>query len=160
MSEPYSYLPVAGSDRPTQIGGVICTARDSAPDSRDTTEQKIQTPTMNEDGAQYVLTHGPQIWHYALSSAAQQTNTAVHAAPGAGLSIYLTDIYFAAGGAVTLTLEDGDATFKWAYPAQTAGDGAKDSRASPIKLTANKALQLDTSAAVQVYVTLSGYIAP
>jgi hypothetical protein len=160
MAEPYSFTPSNLTHAPQPVGGVICTARDAAPGARDVAEGNVTTHCTNEDGALYVLPYSPQIWKYSLSSATQQTNTAVHAAPGSGLSIYLTDIFYAAGGAVTLILEDGDATFLWGYPAAASGDGAKDSRITPIKLTANKALQLDTSAAVQVYVTITGYIAP
>lgn len=160
MAEPYSYTPANNTHAPELSGGNICTARDTAPAARDTTEGNIQTKVVNEDGAQFVLPYSPQIWKYSLSSASQQTNTAVHAAPGASLSLYVTDIFFAAGGAVTLTVEDGDASFLWAYPAQAAGDGAMAHFMTPIKLTANKALQIDTSAAVQVYVTITGYVAP
>lgn len=160
MAEPYSYLPSNLVHAPEMVGGVICTARDSAPDNRDTDENNVQTCVVNEDGAQYVLPHPPQIWKYSLSSATQQTNTAVHAAPGAGLSLYVTDLFFAAGGTVTLTVEDSDASFLWAYPAQAAGDGATHTFIVPIKLTANKGLQIDTSGNVQVYVTITGYIAP
>lgn len=160
MTEPYSYLPSNLTDAPEQVGGVICKARDAAPDNRDTTEGRIQTKVVNEDGAQYALPYGPQIWSYSNQSSSTQTDTAVHAAPGANLSIYLTDIYVAANGPVTITLEDGDNTFLWRYYAQAAGDGAKDSRFVPIKLTANKSLTYTTSGAVEHTVVLSGTIAP
>ena len=98
-------------------------------------------------------------WDYQLSTATQQTDTAIQAAPGAGYAIYITDIYVAAGGAVTITLQDEDNTFLWAYPAQAAGYGAFCSFRTPIKVATNKQLEIDTSGNVQVYVVVNGYTA-
>lgn len=139
---------------------VVEDSADSAPANRVSTEGDSVKAVANRDGALYMLPHSPQIWDYKLQTGTQQTDTVVHAAPGANLAIYITDIYCSAGGAVTITLQDEDNNHVWAYPAAASGDGAKDSRLCPIRVTTNKALEIDTSGAVQVYVNVSGYIAP
>jgi hypothetical protein len=160
MAQPYTYTPDVDLDIPQQIGGVICEIETTAPAQRDDTKDKVTTQAYTPDGAAFIIPHPPQIWTYELSTAAQQTDASVVAAPGANLEVHLTDIYVAAGGAVTITLEEDGTTFKWAYNAQAAGDGAAVSRRVPIILAANKALTITTSAAVQVYVALGGYINP
>jgi hypothetical protein len=160
VAEPYSYQPSLGYDKPQMVGGNICTARDSAPASRDLVEGRINAVVTDEDGTQFVHPHGPQIWSFSANPNTIQANTVVHASPGAGLSLYVTDIYVSMAGAAVFNLEDSTSVFLWAYQSAALGDGAKDSRFSPLKLVANRGLQYDLSANVQTYITISGYIAP
>lgn len=90
--------------------------------------------------------------------ASAQTNTSVIAAPGASLSIYITDIMLSNGAtAGNVTLLDGSGgTVKWeAYPAINGGAVLTGLR-QPIKLTANTALCL-TSTTVTTHSIFIGY---
>lgn len=90
--------------------------------------------------------------------ASAQTNTSVIAAPGASLSIYITDIMLSNGAtAGNVTLLDGSGgTVKWeAYPAVNGGAVLTGLR-QPIKLTANTALCL-TSTTVTTHSIFIGY---
>ena len=89
--------------------------------------------------------------------ASAQTNVSVIAAPGASLSIYITDIQLSNGAtAGNVTLLDGSGgTVKWeAYPA--INGGAVLNLRQPIKLTANTALCL-TSTSVTTHSIFIGY---
>ena len=89
--------------------------------------------------------------------ASAQTNTSVIAAPGASLSIYITDIMLSNGAtAGNVTLLDGSGgTVKWeAYPA--VNGGAVLNLRQPIKLTANTALCI-TSTTVTTHSIFIGY---
>lgn len=90
--------------------------------------------------------------------ASAQTNVSVIAAPGASLSIYITDIMLSNGAtAGNVTLLDGSGgTVKWeAYPAINGGAVLTGLR-QPIKLTANTALCL-TSTTVTTHSIFIGY---
>jgi len=89
--------------------------------------------------------------------ASAQTNVSVIAAPGASLSIYITDIQLSNGAvAGNVTLLDGSGgTVKWeAYPA--INGGAVLNLRQPIRLTANTALCL-TSTTVTTHSIFIGY---
>lgn len=89
--------------------------------------------------------------------ASAQTNVSVIAAPGASLSIYVTDIQLSNGAtAGNVTLLDGSGgTVKWeAYPA--VNGGAVLNLRQPIRLTANTALCL-TSTTVTTHSIFIGY---
>jgi hypothetical protein len=89
--------------------------------------------------------------------AAAQTNTSVIAAPGAGLSIYITDITISNGAtAGNITLLDGSGgTVRFEiYPA--INGGVDKQLRQPIKLTANTALCI-TSTTVTTHSIFIGY---
>lgn len=93
--------------------------------------------------------------------ASAQTNTSVIAAPGASLSIYITDIQLSNGAtAGNVTLLDGSGgTVKWeAYPA--INGGAVLNLRQPIKLTANTALCLTSVTCTTHSIFIGYYIAP
>ena len=56
----------------------------------------------DRDGTQFVHPHGPQIWSYHLDTSSAQTDTTVHASPGSGLSLYVTDIILSNGAATAI----------------------------------------------------------
>ena len=91
-----------------------------------------------------------------------QSNNTLVAAPGAGLSIYVTDVIFGTLNTATLSLQDEDdnAVIATLYAA-TAGS-FQVSLKTPVKLTANKALEWDStvSGSIAHNVTVCGYIAP
>lgn len=93
--------------------------------------------------------------------ASAQTNTSVISAPGASLSIYITDIMLSNGAtAGNVTLLDGSGgTVLWeAYPA--VNGGAVLNLRTPIRLTANTALCITSTTVTTHSIFIGGYIAP
>lgn len=144
--------------QPVPLGLYVETPEDTVPSNRVTAEGKVARLAGDADGALYVRPHGPQMWNVSAEQTAQQTDTTVHAAPGVGLSLYVTDIFVACNGAVTVTFEEGTATFKWRYYASAAGDGASVHFLTPLKILANTALTVTSSAGVTITYVVSGYI--
>jgi hypothetical protein len=97
-------------------------------------------------------------WDYANQSSSAQTDTVVRAAV-VGQRHRITDIYFAAKGAVDVTIEQGTSVFKWRYYASAASDGASLSLRAPITLAANTAVTYTTSAAIEHTIVVTGYTA-
>jgi hypothetical protein len=93
-----------------------------------------------------------------------QTNTELVAAPGASLSIYITDVVVSSVGAQTTKLvEDGAGTPVDRVPilyTGTASESVSMHFAQPIRLTANKNLAWTSTAAVATSVLVNYYIAP
>lgn len=159
---------VAGADahdatasaNPVVASGVAQENDDTAPPNQVSAEGDVARLAATRDGALHTVTHPPRIWHTANEYTTQQTDTTVKAAPGATLSLYITDIEVLANGAVTITLEEGTTTLKFRYYAGGQGDGVARSYTVPKKLTANTALTVTTSAGVTVFVGIHGYTAP
>ena len=102
----------------------------------------------------------PRFWHVSADYGAAQTNTSVKAAPGASLSLYVTDIQISNGataGNVTLLDGSGGTVLYELYPA--INGGATLSLRNPIKLTANTALCVTSTSCTTHSVFVSGYIA-
>ena len=99
-------------------------------------------------------------WDVSVEYATAQTDTELQAAPGAGLSLYLVDIYLVAKGAVDITLEQAGNSLKFKYDANAVGDGGKAGFVEPVKLEENTALTLTTSAAIPVTAVIVGFIGP
>lgn len=103
----------------------------------------------------------PRFWHVSADYASAQTNTSVKAAPGASLSLYITDIQVSNGataGNITLLDGSGGTVLYELYPA--INGGAVMSLRSPIKLTANTALCITSTTVTTHSIFVSGYIAP
>jgi len=109
-----------------------------------------------------VNTFHPNLWTItpaAYSSA--QTNASVKAAPGAGLSLYITDIFVSNGataGIITLLDGSGGTVIFRAYTA--INGGAVLNLQTPIRLTANTALCITSTTVTTHSVTISGFTAP
>lgn len=102
----------------------------------------------------------PRFWHVSADYASAQTNVSVKAAPGASLSLYITDIQLSNGataGNVTLLDGSGGTVLYEVYPA--INGGAVLSLRNPIKLTANTACCLTSTTVTTHSIFLSGYIA-
>lgn len=154
---------VAVAGNPLLVCGRAETAEDSDANTsanRTDTDGDATRLAVDRYGVLFVRHGTPFQFSFTNKSASQQTNAAIHAAPAAGLSIYITDIYFAANGAVNVTIETATPTTLWAYYAAAGGDGATFQPKVPIKLPAATALQYDTSAAVEHTLVVCGYIAP
>jgi hypothetical protein len=102
----------------------------------------------------------PRFWHVSADYSSAQTNASVKAAPGAGLSLYITDLQISNGataGNVTLLDGSGGTVLYELYPA--INGGATLSLRNPIKLTANTALCVTSTTVTTHSVFVSGYIA-
>lgn len=149
------------SGNPVSIGGATETPADSAPANRVSAEGDLARVAMDPDGSVFVLPHGPQIWTYHEDSSSALTDASVHAAPGAGLSLYVTDIVVSTGAATALNVffEEGSTKVLGPfYLEAVAGRGLVIQFRTPKKITANTALTVTTSAAIAHSVEVQGYI--
>ena len=152
---------VAGN--PVTIGGVGETAADSAPSTRASADGNAVRMAVDRDGAVYVLPHGPQVWSYHENSSSALTAATVHAAPGSGLSLYVTDIVCSTGAATALNIlfqESSTTVLGPYYLEAVAGRGIAIQFRTPKKITANTALTVTTSAAIAHGIDVTGYVAP
>lgn len=102
----------------------------------------------------------PRWFNVSADYASAQTNTVVQAAPGASLSLHITDLVISNGAtAGNITLLDGSGgTVKFEiYPA--INGGVSLSLRNPIKLTANTALCITSTTVTTHSIFVSGYIA-
>lgn len=150
----------AAAGNPLLCGAIAEVPEDTAPANQVSADGDAVRIAASRDGAIYTHPHPPRIWHVSAEHTTAQTDTTVKAAPGAGLSLYITDIVIHCNGAVTVSLEEGTTTLKFRYYGNGIGDGSAPSFKCPIKLTANTALTVTTSAAVTTFVLVSGYTAP
>lgn len=153
---------VAAPANPVVVGGQMETMADSAPATRAGTDADA-VKLAAVDGALYVVTTAPQTWSYHENSSSALTDASVHAAPGAGLSLYVTDICVSTGAATALNVffEEGATTVLGPYYLEAvAGRGMKIHFQTPKKITANTALTITTSAAIAHGIDVLGFIAP
>lgn len=153
----------AAAGNPLLIAGVAQDTDDTAPPNRVSAESDATRLATDRDGSLFVRPHGPQVWSYHLNTSSAQTDTSVHAAPGAGLSLYVTDIVFSSGAATAINLffEEGASTVLGPYYLEAvAGRGLHIRFGTPKKITANTALTLTTSAAIAHSVDVTGFTAP
>jgi len=147
------------SGNPVAMSAIAQDMDDTGPPNQVDAENDVVRIAADRDGGVFVHTHGPRIWSYAAEHTTTQTNTSIKTGPASGLSFYITDIYVVANGAVTITIEDTTAVLLWRYYAAAAGDGAVCNFTTPIKVVATRGIQLDTSAAVTVFISVNGYTA-
>ncbi len=150
--------PIAGN--PILLAGIAETPDDSVPGNQSSAEGDATRLATDRDGALYTHPHPPRIWHAAAEYTAQQTDATVKASPGAGLCLYVTDVFVACNGAVDVTLEEGTATLKFKYYASGKGDGVAQRFGVPLKLAPNTALTVTTSGSVSVTLCVSGFTGP
>jgi hypothetical protein len=116
----------------------------------------------NRAGIQYVADYHPNSWTVNGEYSGAQTNTSLKAAPGAGLSLYMTDILISNGataGSVKLIDGSGGAT-KVGTLYFAVNGGCAISFKTPIKLTANTALCVTSVSVTTHSVTVNGFTAP
>lgn len=149
----------AASGNPVLLAGIAQDMDDTAPPNGVSAENDVVRLATDRDGALFVHTHGPRSWHTAAEYTAQQTDATVKGAPGVGLSLYITDIYCAVNGAVTVTIEESTSTLKWRYYGGGQGDGVSINFTTPLKIAANTLISVTTSAAVTVFLDVHGFTA-
>jgi len=151
---------VAGN--PVQIAGSAQDMDDTAPPNTVSAESDTTRLAVDRDGALFVRPFGPRIWSYHENSSSALTDTSVHAAPAAGLSLYVTDIVVSTGAATAFNIffEEGASTVLGPYYLEAiAGRGFAISFATPKKITAATALTVTTSAAIAHAIDVTGFTA-
>ena len=114
-------------------------------------------------GVQSVRGDHPNKWSYHENSSSALTDQQVQAAPGVGLSVYITDIILSLGAATALNLflEETATTIIGPYYLEAVVGRSFHIRfATPKKCTANTALTVTTSAALAHGLDILGFIAP
>lgn len=151
---------VAGN--PVLVAGVAQNTDDTAPPNRVSAESDATRLATDLDGALFVRPYGPQVWSYHSNGSTALTAASVHAAPGAGLSLYVTDIVVSSGAATAMNVffEEGASTVLGPYYLEAvAGRGLHIKFGTPKKITANTALTVTTSAAIAHSVDVTGFTA-
>jgi len=153
----------ATAGNPVLNGAQMETMADSAPGTRAGTDGDA-VKLASTDGALFAIPTGPQTWSYHENGSSTVTDATVHAAPGAGLSIYVTSIIFSTGAATAWNIlfeEAGTTTVLGPfYLEAVAGRGACIYFATPKKITANTSLTVTTSVAILHSIDVTGFIAP
>lgn len=151
----------AAAGNPVLIAASSETMADSAPANRVSADADASRLSVT-DGALYVIPTAPQMWSYHTNSLTV-TDASVHSAPGAGLSIYVTDIVFSIGAATASSIffEEGATTVlgSW-YLEAVNGRGMSVHFGTPKKITANTALTVTTTGATTGSIDVTGFIAP
>lgn len=150
------------SGNPVQVAGQMETMADSAPGTRMSADGDVNRPAMT-DGAAYVITTGPQTWSYHEDSSSALTDASVHAAPGAGLSLYVQTIVVSLGAASALNVFFAEGASKVLGPYYLEAVNGRTlviNFTCPKKITANTALTVTTSAAVAHAIDVTGFTAP
>jgi hypothetical protein len=114
-------------------------------------------------GVPYVRPDHPNKWNYHEDSSSALTDASVQAAPGAGLSVYLTDIIISLGAATALNLFMEEGATKIIGPLYLEAVNGRTIHLrfqTPKKCTANTAVTVTTSAALAHGLEILGFIAP
>ncbi len=150
------------SGNPHVIAGRAQDMDDTAPPNRVSAEDDTTRLAMDRDGAIFAHPHGPQVWSYHVDGSSALTDATVHAAPGAGLSLYVTDIIVSSGAATAMNVFFKEGATKvlgpW-YLEAVAGRSMHIRFGTPKKVTANTALTVTTSAAIAHSVDVTGFTA-
>jgi len=149
------------SNIPVLIGASHETMADAVPDNRVTADGDV-TRLSTTDGALFVIPTGPQTWQFLGTGV--QTGAQVHAAPGPGLSLYVTDITFSIGAATASSikiLNNGGADI-WGphYLEAINGRGLSIRFGTPKKVSVNTRLDVTTTGAATQTVDIQGFTGP
>lgn len=150
------------TSHPVKIGGVAYDFDGTALPTA-VSEAEISDARLTRDGRQLVEQGHPHFFHTFAAYSAAQSNASLVAAPGAGLSLYVTDLVVnsesnAAGGRISI-LDDLTSTGEKIRIHLGTGESKNHSFRQPIKLTAAKGLGI-TTAATATSVFIAGYTAP
>lgn len=151
---------VAGN--PVLVGGIAQDMDDTAPPNQVSAEADAVRVAVDRDGAVFVRLSGPRLWKARLTGLIA-ADTTVKAAPGAGLSLYVTDIVFSigAGTASSILLEESTTTavFGPHYLEAVNGRGLAMHFITPIKIAANTLLSATGTGATTATLDVYGFTA-
>ena len=150
----------AAAGNPVRIGGFMKNFDGTDPGTV-SAEDDAASLTTDNNRRLYVNDVHPRFWSVSADYGSAQTNASVKAAPGASLSLFVTDIMLSNGavaGNVTLLDGSGGTVLFELYPA--INGGAVLNLRTPIKLTANTALCITSTTVTTHSIFVSGYIAP
>lgn len=153
---------VAAAGNPLLICGISQDMDDTAPPNQVDAESDATRIAVDRDGAVFVRPFGPRVWSYHENSSSTLTDTTVKAAPGAGLSLYVTTIVVSTGSATAFNIffEEGASTVLGPYYLEAVnGRGFVINFTTPKKITANTALTVTTSAAIAHAIDVTGFTA-
>jgi hypothetical protein len=148
-----------GTTRVLPIGAVAVTMDGTDPATA-SAEGDAVVPRSDLNRILLVNQTHPRYFRASADYASAQTNTSLVSAPGAGLSLWITDIIISNGataGNITLLDGSGGTVVLELYPA--INGGLTHSFRNPIKLTANTALCVTSTTVTTHSVTVTGYIA-
>lgn len=152
----------ADSGNPVKTGGKAVNMDGTAPGTAVAENDRANCIT-DLYGRQCVETVHPNFWSAAVNYATAQTAVELKAAPGAGLSLYITDVV-ASNGATVGNMKFGEDTAALVDKIEVmyfaVNGGAALHFRTPIKLTANKNFGLTSVSCTTHSVTVNGYTAP
>lgn len=153
--------PDAGN--PVKIGGKAVNFDGTAPVTPVAENDRTNALT-DAHGALLIRGDQPYRWQATDNQSSAQTNTALQGAPGASLSLYITDMIISNGavaGNVKIVEDTGGSPADIIEVMYFAINGGMSKRfATPIKITANKNVGYTSVTSTTHSVTLSGFIAP
>ena len=116
----------------------------------------------DRDGRQLVNTSHPAAGTYNLNSSSAQTATSAISAPAAGFSVYITHLHCSAITAQTLFVhdEDDNVLIPLQYYGANTGTVRIDLSSNPVRVTAAKAVEFTSTAAVAHSTMIQYYVAP
>lgn len=156
-SQGHAAHDAAYSGNPHQLGAKSSDAGDSAPANKVSAAGDAVSLLADRDGAQYVRPHPPRIWG-ECNSVSSDGN--IKGAPGAGLSLYVTDIYFQVDTTMQVRIYSGSTFVNVAWVQAQANVHYHYRFATPFKLPANESAYLDAFAvAGTCYYTINGFTA-
>lgn len=153
----------ADAGEPVKVGGKAYNVDGTAPGTAVAEGDRANFIT-DLEGRQFVSTFHPNFFTLFEDHTSAQTNNQLKTAPGASLSIYITDVVVSNGataGSLKLVEDEGGT------PAQIGGTmylgingGAVINWKTPKKLTANKSLGFTSTTVTTHSIEIHGYIAP
>ncbi len=153
----------ADAGNPVKVGGKAINMDGTVPGTAVAEDDRTNLRT-DLYGRLLVEGEHPNFWRATAAYAAAQTKTEVKAAPGSGLSLYITDIVISNGataGTIKLIEDTASAATDVLSTLFLAINGPCVMQfATPLKLTANKNLGITSVTVTTHSITVSGYIAP
>ena len=102
-------------------------------------------------------------WSYHYNGSIARADDSVRAAPGSGLSVYITDIVFTIGSddATNIFLEEGSTTILGPFYLEgVSGRGLHIRFGTPHNCTANTAVTVTTATSEAKAIDIKGFVAP
>ena len=152
----------ADGGNPVKVGGKAYNHDGSAPGTAVVEADRANFIT-DVYGRQFVETSHPNLWSVAVNYTVAQTNAEIKAAPGAGLSLFITDVVVSNGataGNIKFVEATGAAVDKIEVMYFAINGGAVLPFVTPIKLTANTNFGITSVTCTTHSVTVNGFIAP